>query len=76
MGKFFNKTGFIINNTILKIKGQYISWQTVVSLYEQHRLEGCGLTILPKLTAEHITLNSYSRMKVKLAVQVNISLIV
>lgn len=54
----------------MQINGQSISWRTVVGLYEKHRLGGCGLSILPKLTAEHIRLNSYSKMKVKLAVQV------
>ena len=49
---------------------QYISWKTIEALYQRYCLDGCGLSILPKLTAGHVHLNSNSRMKVKLAVQV------
>ena len=47
---------------------KYLLWQHVVDAYKQD-LDN-GLHMLPKLSADHILLNSYSVMKVKLAVQV------
>lgn len=47
---------------------KYLLWQHVVDAYKQD-LDN-GLHMLPNLSADHILLNSYSVMKVKLAVQV------
>ena len=46
----------------------YLLWKHVSVMYNED-LE-CGLKLLPKLTADHIYLNSYSVMKVKLATQI------
>ena len=43
-------------------------WRHISELYKED-IE-CGLKLLPKLTADHIFLNSYSVMKVKLATQI------
>lgn len=53
---------------------ELIKWDILEQLYEKHRatVTGGGLTILPKIKAEHIKLTSYSKMRVDLAVQVNI----
>ena len=48
--------------------GKYLLWQHIVDVYK-HDLDN-GLHMLPKLSADHILLNSYSVMRVKLAVQV------
>ena len=50
-----------------QINDQHISWEHLRRLYK-HR--SSGLTLLPKLTLEHLNLNSYSRMRVNLAAQV------
>ena len=48
--------------------GQYVLWQHITSMvYEDFNN---GLKLLPKLTYEHINLNAYSVMRVKLAAQV------
>ena len=47
---------------------KYLLWQHIVDVYK-HDLDN-GLHMLPKLSADHILLNSYSVMRVKLAVQV------
>ena len=48
--------------------GKYMIWNHIANLY--HSDLDCGLHQLPKLTADHIHLTSFSKMKVKLAVQV------
>lgn len=55
---------------MLQINGQHISWKILEDLYQSKRLGGFGLSTLNKITAEHVHLNSYSKMRVKLAVQV------
>jgi len=52
------------------IRDQHISWDHVRRIYK-HR-SSTGLTFLPRLTLEHLNPNSYSRMRVNLAAQVNI----
>lgn len=52
----------------VQIRDQHISWEHLRRLYK--RRCDSGLTLLPKLTLEHINLNSYSRMRVYLAAQV------
>ena len=48
--------------------GQHILWSHICDIFKED--QGCGLHLLPKLTEDHIQLNSYSVMNVKLAVQV------
>ena len=48
--------------------GQYILWQHISQMFYQEM--DSGLKLLPKLTYEHINLNSYSVMRVNLAAQV------
>lgn len=49
---------------------KHISWTHLVKLYERNQ-SASGLTFLKKLKREHVFLNSYSRMRVNLAAQVN-----
>ena len=46
----------------------YLIWRHISDLYKEDL--DCGLKLLPNLTADHIYLNSYSVMKVKLATQI------
>ena len=48
--------------------GHYVLWQHIVRMFYQD-LES-GLTLLPRITADHINLNAYSIMRVNLAAQV------
>lgn len=48
--------------------GHYLLWQDIVQLFYQD-LEN-GLKLLPRITYEHIKLNSYSSMRDNLAAQV------
>lgn len=48
--------------------GKHLLWQHIVDVYK-HNLDN-GLHTLPKFSADHILLNSYSVTRVKLAVQV------
>nr|XP_047133158.1 uncharacterized protein LOC124811499 [Hydra vulgaris] len=48
--------------------GKYLLWQHITQLYYED-LDN-GLKLLPKLTNEHIQINSYSAMTVKLAAQI------
>ena len=54
---------------IYKNDGHCISWIRIVNLYKDDLKHG-GLKLVPKLKYEHISLTSYSRMKVCLAAQV------
>lgn len=49
--------------------GQPIAWKSVVDLYREDVKMG-GLYLNKKLSSEHVNLNTYSKMKVSLAVQV------
>ncbi len=52
---------------------KFILWQHIKDLYEKVKemaVASNGLTLLPKLTYEHIYLTSYSKMRVDLAAQV------
>ena len=52
---------------------QYILWKHIKDVYEKSQamaVASKGLTLLPKLTYEHIQLTSYSIMWVDLAAQV------
>jgi hypothetical protein len=64
---FFNsgsgkRTRYMWNN------GKYMLWDHIAQLYFSDL--DCGLHQLPKLTADHINLKSFSKMKVSFAVQV------
>jgi len=48
--------------------GHYVLWQHIVQLFYQD-VEN-GLKLMPRLTYDHIKLNSYSTMRVSLAAQV------
>ena len=48
--------------------GKYIVWRHISDLYHSD-LES-GLKLLPRLTNDHVKLTTYSKMKVRLAVQV------
>ena len=48
--------------------GQYILWQHIAQLFYQDAEN--GLKLLPRITYDHIRLNSYSTMRVNLAAQV------
>ena len=66
-----------VHYTLLQINGCELKWQHLVDLYEDGKgacREAPGLNMLHKLTREHVYLNSYSKMKVSLAVQVRNSL--
>ena len=58
---------------------KYISWQHLVNLYHKHRGSSSaprsGLSLLHKLKLEHIQLNAFSKMKVRLATQVTVLLL-
>ena len=56
--------------TYLQYRGKPISWQYILDLYKM-ATETTGLTALPKLKYEHVHLNSFSKMRVDLAAQVN-----
>ena len=48
--------------------GLHLSWNHIKDVFEEDRQ--CGLHLLPKLTNDHIYLNSYSAMNVRLASQI------
>ena len=48
--------------------GQYLLWQHIVEMHQQDLQQ--GLKLLPKITDQHVFLNSFSVMTVKFAVQV------
>ena len=52
--------------------GQLISWQHICQLYERNlgSTNNCGVSMVYKLTLEHINLTSFSKMRVDLAAQV------
>ena len=52
--------------------GQEISWQHICQLYERNlgSANNCGVSMVHKLTLEHINLTSFSKMSVDLAAQV------
>ena len=64
----FNISLLLINYYI-QINGQHISWEHLRRVYSRSQTAS-GLSLLPKLTREHMELNSYSRMRVNLAAQV------
>ncbi len=48
--------------------GCYLLWSHIREIYQEDR--DCGLKLLPKLTADHVSLTPYSAMRVHLAVQI------
>ena len=64
---------------LLQRHGLFILWKHVKNLYDKTSgmaVQSKGLSLLPKLKLEHIQLTSYSRMRVDLAAQVSISVLV
>jgi hypothetical protein len=53
----------------LEVNGYHILWSHLISLYEKSQAES-GLYIGKKLKLEHVKLNPFSRMNVRLAAQV------
>ena len=53
--------------------GQPISWEPICKLYERNlgSPDNCGVSMVHKLTLEHINLTSFSKMRVDLAAQVS-----
>ena len=47
-----------------------ILWSHVQKLYEADTASMCGIRLVPKLRYEHISLTSFSKMRVDLAAQV------
>ena len=54
--------------------GQAIRWEHICKLYEKNlgSDENCGVSMIHKLTLEHINLTSFSKMRVDLAAQVSL----
>lgn len=50
--------------------GKSISWSHLVALYHRDTKSASGIRIVPKLKLEHISLMSFSKMRVDLAAQV------
>ena len=48
--------------------GKHIVWRHIIDAYQADLDQ--GLKLLPRLTTDHIKLNDYSKMKVRLAAQV------
>ena len=63
-----SNSGAHANSTTLMNNGQLLSWQTIAKIYESR--EDKDFTRTVKLTANHVYLNSFSRMSVPLATQV------
>lgn len=58
----------------LQRNGQFIEWKHLQQLYEKlmrMAAQSKGLSLVPKLKEEHISLTSYSWMRVDLAAQVS-----
>jgi len=56
---------------ILQCKGKEISWSHLTQLYNRDTSGGQGVRMIPKLKFEHISLDSFSKMRVDLAAQVS-----
>lgn len=59
--------------------GKKIEWSHIQELYEKissTAIASHGISLLPKLKQEHIVLTSYSRMRVDLAAQVSLTILV
>ena len=53
--------------------GQSISWEHICQLYQRNlgSSDNVGVSMVHKLTLEHINLTSFSKMRVNLAAQVS-----
>ena len=67
---------FICNHACCSItqqnNGKSISWSHLTKLYHRDTSPGMGIRMVPKLKFEHISLASFSKMRVDLAAQVRI----
>ena len=61
-------SGFGLSTRYMWNDGDFIIWQHIIQLYNDD-LEN-GLKLLPRITADHIRLTSYSVMRVNLAAQI------
>ncbi len=65
----------VIHGFIVQYKGKFILWSHLRDLYKKDTSTAMGLRIVPKLKYEHVSLTSFSRMRVDLAAQVHIAAI-
>lgn len=63
-----SNSGAHSNSRTLMKNDQVLSWQTIAKIYESREDKDFSRTV--KLTASHVYLNSFSRMRVPLALQV------
>ena len=54
----------------IQCNGRYISWSHLTRLYNRDTAVGEGIRMVPKLKFEHISLTSFSKMRVDLVAQV------
>lgn len=54
----------------MQYKGKFILWSHLRDLYKKDTDTAMGLRLLPKIKYEHVSLTSFSRMRVDLAAQV------
>ena len=57
-----------VNVLIIQKDDQHISWEHLVRVFNRSQTAS-GLSLLPRLKKDHISLTSYSRMRVNLAAQ-------
>lgn len=55
---------------VLKCQGREINWKHIVKLYDRNMGAGTGISMVTKIKYEHVFLNSFSKMRVDLAAQV------
>ena len=53
-----------------------MKWSHIISLYYRNAGKASGLCLLPKLKYEHVYLTSRSKMRVDLAAQVSLVIII
>ena len=55
----------------LQCNGKEMLWSHLTDLYKRDTAAGQGVRMIPKIKFEHISLNSFSKMRVDLAAQVS-----
>ena len=66
---------YALTDTILQFHDQRITWQYIEDLYYHTKSSG-GLSTMHKLKHEHVYLTSFSKMRVDLAAQVSLFVII
>ena len=56
---------------IMQCNGKDILWRHLQEFYKRDTAAGQGVRMIPKIKFEHISLNSFSKMRVDLAAQVS-----